>query len=240
MSLAYRRVLLKLSGEALKGDLASGIDPSVVFNLVEQVQELRLLGVKVGIVIGGGNFFRGGSEIASWMKRASADCIGMMATMMNGLALREAFEHRKIPVALFSSLALEGMIEGYNYRLVEEALEQEKVVVFSGGTGHPYFSTDTAAALRAREIDAELLIKATQVDGVYDSDPQKNTEAKRFEKLDYIEVLQKDLRVMDATSVSFCREYKIPIMVCALHGDKNLKRAVLGESVGTLICENTD
>lgn len=233
--LHYQRVLLKLSGEALKGKFHSGIDADTVFYLVEQVQQLHLSGVEVGIVIGGGNFFRGVGSYASWMNRKSADYIGMMSTMMNGVALREAFEHHQIPCALFSALPLEGVIDRYDYRAVQDALSSKKVVIFSGGTGHPFFSTDTAAALRGHEIDAQALIKVTKVDGVYDSDPEKNPDAKRIEQLTYLEVLEKDLRVMDATSISFCREYNIPIMVLDVKQPGHLMRAVQGERVGTLI-----
>jgi uridylate kinase len=230
----YQRILLKLSGEALKGDQPFGVDPKVLGYLFNEINEVHLLGVKVGIVIGGGNYFRGAQ--VDWMKRSSADQVGMMATIMNGLTLFEFFREKGLPCALFSALSVEGVV-GYSQEQVLQALEEGKVVIFAGGTGHPFFSTDTAAALRAREIDAQALIKATQVDGVYSADPRKDPDARFHAKLDYLHILRNDLRVMDATSVSFCREYRIPILVFDVSCSGHLKRAVLGEPVGTLISE---
>lgn len=234
----YRRILLKLSGEALKGEEPFGVDPDLLHDLVGDVAELHAMGVQIGLVIGGGNYFRGAQ--ASWMERTSADYVGMMATIMNGVTFRAACHKRGLPCSLFSGLQVEGVARGYNQLEVTEAFERGDVLIFSGGTGHPFFSTDTAAALRAGEIGAELLIKATQVDGVYDADPRTHPEAKRFDKLNYLYLLQHDLRVMDATSVSFCREYQIPILVFDLSTKGNLKRAVLGENVGTIICHQAE
>lgn len=234
----YRRVLLKLSGEALRGKEASGVDPEVLRGMVREVAEVHALGVQLGIVIGGGNYFRGAQ--ATWMDRARADYVGMMATIMNGLTLQEAFRQEGVPCALFSGLVVEGVVAGYDHELVSQAVDAGKVAVFAGGTGHPFFSTDTAAALRAGELGAEVLMKATQVDGVYDKDPREHADASRFSQLTYLHLLQENLRVMDATSVSFCREYGIPILVFNVAQKGHLKRAVLGDAVGTLICEKAE
>lgn len=231
----YRRILLKLSGEALKGNEPAGFDSAVLDSLSTQIKDLHELGVELGIVIGGGNFFRGAQ--VDWMPRTSADRIGMMATMMNGIALREAFLAKGLGCALFSAVPLPGVIEMYDQHAVNRAFQNKQVVVFSGGTGHPFFTTDTAAALRAREIEADVLIKATQVDGVYDADPHKHPNAKRYDRLSYLDVLEKGLRVMDATSVSFCREYQIPMYVMRLQPAGQLRKAVLGDAVGTLVSD---
>lgn len=233
-SLRYRRILLKLSGEALKGREHSGIDQAVVMSFVRQIAEIHRLGVQVGVVIGGGNYFRGAQ--AHWMERAHADYIGMMATIMNALTLEEACRQVGCPSAVFSGLSVEGVVSGYEHRKMLLALEQERcVIIFAGGTGSPFFSTDTAAALRAHQMNAEILLKGTQVDGVYDADPRTCPTARKLANLTYLEVLQKDLRVMDATSVSFCREYHIPILVFDISQEGHLKRVVLGEPIGTYI-----
>lgn len=236
----YQRVLLKLSGEALRGQEASGFDPKVLSYLVEQLQALQALDVRVGIVIGGGNFFRGASAQMTWLKRPVADSVGMLSTVMNGLVLRELLLSHDLPCSLFSAVGIDGIVEKYNYRSMMNALDAGQIVVFSGGTGHPFFTTDTTAALRAQEMEADVLIKATQVDGVYDADPHVHSDAKRFQELSYIEVLQRNLRVMDATGISFCREYQIPILVMNVATPGHLKKALLGESVGTLIHASDD
>ncbi len=229
----YKRILLKLSGEALKGKEASGVDPDILNYLLDEISEVHHLGVQIGIVIGGGNYFRGAQ--AKWMDRAAADYVGMMATIMNALTIEEACRQRQLPCTLFSSHHIEGVVQKVGQRALREARDAHHIIIFAGGTGHPFFSTDTAAALRAHEMGAELLIKATQVDGVYDDDPKKNPNARRFESLSYINVLEKNLRVMDATSISFCREYSIPILVFNVSDAGQLKKAVLGEPIGTLI-----
>ena len=232
----YKRILLKLSGEALRGEQPYGFDASVLDTLGEQIADLHTLGVALGLV-GGGNFVRGEqtSTHMPWFPREAADSIGMLATVMNGIAMREVLRQKGVPCALFAATSLEGVVERYNYHNVREALDARKVILFGGGTGHPFFTTDTAAALRAEQMQADVLIKATNVDGVYDSDPRKNPQAKRFSHLSFLDVLTQNLRVMDATSISFCREYKLPILVLNIQSEDNLKRAILGESVGTLI-----
>lgn len=236
-TLRYRRVLLKLSGEALRGQESAGFDPDVLTYFAEQLQTLHDEGVQLGVVIGGGNFFRGAKAGMSWLKRPVADSVGMLATVMNGLVLRELLLSRGLPCSLFSAVGIDGIVEPYGFRAMSDALDAGRIVVFAGGTGHPFFTTDTTAALRAQEMNADILIKATQVDGVYDADPHQDPNATRFSSLSYLEVLERNLRVMDATSISFCREYTIPILVMSLNKPTNLLNALKGESVGTLIGE---
>jgi uridylate kinase len=235
--ISYPRILLKLSGEALRGNQTHGFDEAVLKRLGDQLAELYTMGVIVGLVIGGGNFIRGGKATADlhWFSRDAADNVGMMATVMNGIALRELLLSRQIPCKLLSAVEIAGVVESYNPIAMRQAIASQEILIFVGGTGHPFFTTDTTAALRAQQMGANLLIKATQVDGVYDADPQVYPEAKRYSHLTYLQVLANDLRVMDATSISFCREYQIPIMVVDIGPIDNLKRVVLGEAVGTLI-----
>lgn len=237
-TLRYPRVLLKLSGEALRGQESSGFDPDVLDYMVQQIQPLHELGVQLGLVVGGGNFYRGAKAQMTWLRRQVADSVGMLATMMNALVMQELLSSHGMPCSLFSAAGVEGVVPKYRYRDMVDAFAQGHIVIFGGGTGHPFFTTDTTAALRAREMDADLLIKATQVDGVYDADPHVHPDAKRFASLSYLEVLQRDLRVMDATGISFCREYEIPILVTNISEPDQLRRAVLGEDVGTLIHAN--
>lgn len=235
--LRYSRVLLKLSGEALRGDQPTGFDASVLEQLGQQVQELYDRGVTLGLVIGGGNFVRGEqtSKHMPWFPREAADSIGMMATIMNGIAFQEVLRHRGLPCQLFSAKAVEGVVETYSFSALQNALAERKIVIFAGGTGHPFFTTDTTAALRARQMEADVLIKATQVDGVYDADPRTHPDAKRYDRLSFDEVITQNLRVMDATSITFCREYQLPILVVNLQSRDHLQRAIAGDSVGTLI-----
>ncbi len=235
--LRYARVLLKLSGEALRGDQPTGFEAAVLEHLGSQIEELHSNGVTLGLVVGGGNFVRGEqtSKHMPWFPRESADSIGMLATIMNGIALKEVLQHRGLPCQLFSARAVEGVVPGYSFAALHEALSARKIVIFAGGTGHPFFTTDTTAALRARQMEADVLIKATQVDGVYDSDPRNNPDAKRFDHLTFTEVITRNLRVMDATSITFCRDHKLPILVVNLQSRGHLQRAIAGEAVGTLI-----
>lgn len=233
----YQRVLLKLSGEALRGSEPCGFDASVLHGLAQQLSAIYGMGVGLGLVVGGGNFVRGEqtSTHMPWFSREAADHIGMLATIMNSIALRELLEHHHVPCTVFSSVAVDGIVVRYTLEAAREASLARRVVIFAGGTGQPFFTTDTTAALRAYQMGADVLIKATNVDGVYDADPRKHSEAKRFDHLSYDQVLTRHLRVMDATGISFCREYRLPILVLNIHEADNLKRAILGEPVGTLI-----
>ncbi len=234
-SLKYHRILLKLSGEALSGMNGSGIDPERARDIASQVKEVRELGVDVAIVIGAGNLWRGKVGLDSGMDRATADYMGMLATVMNALALMDALESTGVMTRVQSAIEMRSVAEPYIRRRAIRHLEKGRVVIFGGGTGNPYFSTDTAAALRAMEIDADVLIKATKVDGVYDSDPNTNPNAKKFDHLTYIEALNLRLEVMDSTAVSLCMENKLPILVLNLWDQETLKAALLGQSVGTLV-----
>ena len=231
----YRRILLKLSGEALLGDRQYGVDPAFCAFIARQVAEVHRLGVQVGIVVGGGNIFRGLAAAASGMDRATGDYIGMLATVMNGLALQDALERAGVQTRVMSAIAMNEVAEPYIRRRAVRHLEKGRVVIFGGGTGNPYFSTDTAAALRANEIGAEVILKATKVDGIYDSDPKTNAKAKRFSRITYLEALQGQLKVMDSTAFSLCMDNKMPIIVFDLFRPHNLRRVVLGEKVGTLV-----
>lgn len=236
-ALKYRRILLKLSGEALGNNLGTGIDPKRAHVIANQVKEVREMGVDVAIVIGAGNFWRGRQGIELGMDRATADYMGMLATVMNGLALMDALESINVVTRLQSAIEMRSVAEPYIRRRAIRHMEKGRVVIFGGGTGNPYFSTDTAAALRAMEIDADVVIKATKVDGVYDSDPNLNSNARKFDTLSYIETLNRRLEVMDSTAVSLCMENKLPILVLNLFDPTALKRALLGEHVGTLVNE---
>jgi uridylate kinase len=233
--LKYHRILLKLSGEALAGSDGFGIDPLQAEAIAGRVQEVHQMGVEVAIVIGAGNLWRGKQGLDRGMDRATADYMGMLATVMNALALMDALERRNVYTRVQSAIEMRSVAEPYIRRRAIRHLEKQRVVILSAGTGNPYFSTDTAAALRAMEIDADVLIKATKVDGVYDSDPKKNAKAKKFDQMTYIEVLNRRLEVMDSTAISLCMENNLPILVLNLWDPQALERALRGERVGTLI-----
>jgi len=234
--LKYHRILLKLSGEALGGTQGNGIDPQQAIQIARRVREVREMGVDVAIVIGAGNLWRGKSGLELGMDRATADYMGMLATVMNALALMDALEGMNVLTRVQSAIEMRSVAEPYIRRRAMRHLEKGRVVIFGGGTGNPYFSTDTAAALRAMEIGADVLIKATKVDGVYDSDPKKNPDAVLFKKLSYIETLNRRLEVMDSTAISLCMDNKLPILVLNLWDESALRDALLGEPVGTLVC----
>jgi uridylate kinase len=233
--LKYHRILLKLSGESLSGANGFGIDPKQANDIAGRVREVRELGVDVAIVIGAGNLWRGRVGLEVGMDRATADYMGMLATVMNALALMDALESQGVVTRVQSAIEMRSVAEPYIRRRAIRHLEKGRVVIFGGGTGNPYFSTDTAAALRAMEIDANVLIKATKVDGVYDCDPKTNPGAVRFDRLSYIETLNRRLAVMDSTAVSLCMENKLPILVLNLWDPDALRKALLGEPVGTLV-----
>jgi len=233
----YKRILLKLSGEALMGDRTFGIDPEVVQDIALQVAEIVKDGIEVAIVVGGGNIFRGINGAAKGMDRATADYIGMIATVMNALTLQDALEHLDEPIQtrVMSAIAMQEIAEPYIRRRAIRHLENNRVVIFGAGSGNPYFTTDTTAALRGAEIDAEVILKATKVDGIYDSDPKKNPNAKRFRSVSFDHALINDLRVMDATAFALCKENGIPIIVFDLGVSGNIRRVVMGESIGTYV-----
>jgi uridylate kinase len=231
----YKRILLKLSGEALLGDRQYGVDPSFCAFIARQVAEVHRLGVQVGIVVGGGNIFRGLAAAASGMDRATGDYIGMLATVMNGLALQDALERAGVQTRVMTAIAMHEVAEPYIRRRAVRHLEKGRVTLFVAGTGNPYFTTDTAAALRAVEINAEVLLKATKVDGVYDADPLKEPTARRYSRLEYADILRDQLKVLDATAVSLCMENELPIVVFDLNQPDNIRRVAMGEPVGTLI-----
>lgn len=231
----YRRILLKLSGEALGGNQGIGICPEAVHGMAMQVKEVRDLGVQVVIVIGGGNIFRGLSGSERGIERATGDYMGMLATVINSLALQDALEKLGVATRVQSAITMHQVAEPFIRRRAVRHLEKSRVVIFGGGTGNPFFSTDTAAALRANEIGAEVILKATKVDGIYDSDPKKNPKAKRYSQVSYQEALYKRLKVMDSTAFSLCQDNKMPIIVFDLFKAHNLRKVVLGEKVGTLV-----
>ena len=235
MGTTYQRVLLKLSGEALMGDLGYGIDPTIVQAVAQEVSEVVASGVQVAIVVGGGNIFRGVKASAKGMDRATADYMGMIATVMNAMALQDALEQKGVQTRVQTAIAMQEVAEPYIRRRAIRHLEKGRVVVFGAGSGNPFFTTDTAAALRAAEIDANVIFKATKVDGIYDSDPHLNPDAKRFESLTFTHVLNQDLRVMDTTAIAMCRENNIPIIVFNLLERGNIQRVVAGEKVGTYV-----
>lgn len=231
----YRRVLLKLSGEILAGSKGFGIDPEVVDELVGEVQSIHDLGVALGIVIGGGNIFRGGRSGVEGIERTTGDYMGMLATSINALALQSLLETRGIQTRVLSAIEMREISEPYIRRRATRHLEKGRVVIFACGTGNPYFTTDTAAALRAMEVNAEILLKGTRVDAVYDSDPETNQDAKAYSTLNFMEVLQRELKVMDAAAISLCMDNQLPIKVFNIRSPGNLKRVVCGESIGTLV-----
>ena len=231
----YRRVLLKLSGEALTAEGDYGIDPNTMDAIAAEIREIQELGVELAIVIGGGNIFRGIAASAKGMDRASADYMGMLATILNALALQDALEKRGCFTRVQSAIQMQEIAEPYIRRRAVRHMEKGRIVLFAAGTGNPYFTTDTAAALRALETHSEVILKATKVEGVYDSDPNVNPAAVKFESLNYLDVLQKNLRVMDATAISLCMDNKIPIIVFNIKRTGNLRRVILGEQVGTIV-----
>lgn len=240
MGTAYRRILLKLSGEALMGDLSYGIDPNIVQTIAEEVSEVISSGVQIAIVVGGGNIFRGIKGSAAGMDRATADYIGMIATVMNAMTLQDALERIGVPTRVQTAISMQEVAEPYIRRRAIRHLEKNRVVIFGAGSGNPFFTTDTTAALRAAEINAEVVFKATKVDGVYDSDPKINPQAKRFNTLTYGHVLAHDLKVMDSTAIALCKDNSIPIMVFDLSVRGNIQRAVMGESIGTIVGESCE
>ena len=231
----YKKILLKLSGEALAGEAGFGIDTDVLKTMAQEIKEIHERGIQIAIVMGGGNIFRGIKGATKGMDRASADYMGMLATVLNCLALQDALEHEGVYTRVQSAIEMQELAEPYIRRRAIRHLEKHRVVIFGGGTGNPYFTTDTTAALRAMEIGSEVVLKATNVDGIYDADPKKNPTAKRFETLPYIEVLQRGLKVMDSTAISLCMDNQLPIIVFDLHKHGNLSRVVNGEAVGTLV-----
>jgi uridylate kinase len=232
---AYKRILLKLSGEALMGDDAFGINGGVLGRIVEEIGEVVRLGVEVGVVIGGGNIFRGMAGASSGMDRATADYMGMLATVMNGMAIGDAMRRAGIPARVLSALRIDQVVEPYIRGKAIRYLEEGKVVVFAAGTGNPFFTTDTAAALRGVEVGAQIMLKATKVDGIYTADPKKDPSAIRYERISFDEAIARNLAVLDATAFALCRDQKLPINVFSIFTPGALKRVVLGENEGTLV-----
>ena len=237
MEIKYRRILLKLSGEALMGDRGYGIDPAVLEHFSNEIAAVHSLGVEVGIVIGGGNIYRGIAAAADGVDKVVGDQMGMLATVINALALQNVLEKNGTYTRLMSAISMEEMAEPYIRRRAMRHLEKGRVVIFGAGTGNPYFTTDTAAALRAVEIKANVIVKGTRVDGIYDSDPEKNPGAIKFPEISYMDVLKKDLKVMDLTAITLCRENKLPIVVFNMNVPGNLKRIVAGEEVGSTVLQ---
>jgi len=231
----YKRILLKLSGEALMGSQGHGIDLTVIDKIASEIKEVAGNGIEIAIVIGGGNIFRGLSAAAKGMERASADYMGMLATVLNALALQNTLENKGVATRVQSAIEMRELAETYIRRRAVRHLEKKRVVIFAAGTGNPYFTTDTAAALRAMEIGAEVIMKATKVDGVYSADPVKDPTAVKFDRLSYLDVLQKNLKVMDATAISLCMDNNLPIIVFNLNVPGNIRRIVAGEPLGTLV-----
>lgn len=229
----YKRVILKISGEALAGEKGTGIDADTLGNISEKINEVHKMGVEVAIVVGGGNFWRG--RTGKGMDRTTADHMGMLATVINSLALQDALESRGIPTRVQTAIEMRQMAEPYIRRKAVRHLEKKRIVIFACGTGNPYFSTDTTAALRAAEIDAEVILLAKKVDGVYDSDPNQNPDAKKFDTLTHIEIINKELGVMDSTAASLCKDNNIPIVVFGLDQPENIIKVILGENIGTRI-----
>ena len=237
---AYKRILLKLSGEALAAGQGFGVDNARVDEIAGEIADVRSLGVDVAIVVGGGNFFRGVAEQAQQMDRVSADHMGMLATVINALALHDALEKHGAQTRVMSAIEMHEVAEPFIRRRAIRHLEKGRVVVFAAGTGNPYFSTDTAASLRAMEIHADAILKATKVDGIYTADPMKDKQATKFERITYLDILKLGLKVMDATAIAMCQENKLPIIVFDLNKHGNIKRVVMGEPVGSLVYQGTD
>lgn len=231
----FKRILLKLSGEALIGEQGYGIDTNVLIQIAKEIRSVKDLGVEIGVVIGGGNIFRGLAASTKGMDRVSADHMGMLATVMNSLALQDALEKVGLFTRVLSAIKMEQVCEPFIRRRAIRHLEKGRIAIFAAGTGNPYFTTDTAASLRAIEIEADVILKGTRVDGVYDSDPEKNAEAFKFEKISYLDVVRNNLNVMDMTAVTLCMDNKLPIIVFNLKQAGNLKRIILGENVGTRV-----
>jgi uridylate kinase len=231
----YKRILLKISGEVLTGEGGFGIDPSVIRQIAGEIKEVKTLGVEIAIVIGGGNIFRGVAASSMGMDRVSADHMGMLATILNGIALQDALEKMGVQTRLQTAIEMRELAEPFIRRRAIRHLEKGRVVIFAGGTGNPYFTTDTTASLRAMEIGAEAILKATKVDGVYDADPMVNPKARKYDELTYLDVLKKRLKVMDATAISLCMDHQIPIIVFNLKKKGNIRRVILGEKVGTKV-----
>jgi len=232
---AYKRILLKLSGEALMGEASYGIDPIVAAQIALDIADIQAMGVETAIVIGGGNIFRGVAASARGMDRATADYMGMLATVVNALALQDALEQQGVVTRVVTAIEMRAVAEPFIRRRAIRHLEKGRVVVFGAGTGNPFFSTDTAAALRAMEIKAEVIFKATKVDGIYDADPMVEPNATRFDRISYLQVLEQGLKVMDATAISLCRDNRLPIVVFNLRTPGNIRRAIIGEPVGSLV-----
>ena len=231
----YQRVLLKLSGEALAGDKAFGISPEVIDRIAKEIRSVHELGVQIAIVIGGGNIFRGIAGTAQGMDRATSDYMGMLATVLNSLALQDCLEKLDVYTRVMSAIEMHELCEPYIRRRAVRHLEKNRVVIFAAGTGNPYFTTDTAASLRAMEVNAEVIMKATKVDGVYDDDPVTNPKAKMYKRLDYLDVLKDNLKVMDSTAISLCMDNNLPLLVFNLNTPENFRRVILGEDIGTIV-----
>ena len=235
MQSSYQRILLKLSGETLGGTKGFGFDYEVVQTIAENISKVHDLGVAVGVVVGGGNIFRGARSAEGYIGRVAGDHMGMMATVINSICLQEVLEQRGVNTRVMSAIDIRAVAEPYIKRRADRHLEKSRVVIFAAGTGNPFFTTDTAAVLRASEINAEIVIKATKTDGVYDKDPMLHIDAVRYEQLDYAEVLKRNLKVMDSTAIAFCKDNDLPIMVLDINAPGSILRAVCGEPVGTLI-----
>jgi len=235
--LRYKRILLKLSGESLMGDQQFGISSAVLASFAEEVREAHKLGVQIGLVVGGGNIFRGVQAAAQGIDKVSGDYMGMLATVINSIGFQNALEKLGVPTRLQTAIHMHQIAEPYIRRRAMRHLEKNRVVIFGAGTGNPYFTTDTAAALRAIEIEADVIIKGTRVDGVYDSDPEKNPDAQRFDTITYQDVLARDLKVMDSTAITLCRENKLPILVFNMNEKGNLTRLLMGEQIATIVTE---
>ncbi|MBI2222881.1 MAG: UMP kinase [Acidobacteria bacterium] len=232
---AYKRILLKLSGEALMGDAPFGIDPAVTTQIAHEISEIQQLGVQTAIVIGGGNLFRGLAASAKGMDRATGDYMGMLATVINALALQDALEHQGVLTRVASAIEMRAVAEPFIRRRAVRHLEKGRVVIFAAGTGNPYFTTDTAASLRAMEMKADVLLKATKVEGIYTADPMTDASAEKYDRISYLQVLERGLKVMDATAISLCMDNKLPIVVFNLRTPGNMRRVIMGEPVGTTV-----
>jgi len=237
VSTAYNRILLKVSGEGLAGEEGFGINPAIIGRLAKDILEVHELGVQIGIVIGGGNIIRGMTAASQGMDRANADYMGMMASVINGMALQDALEQVGVPTRVLTAFEIKAVAEPYIRRRAIRHLEKRRIVIFAGGTGNPYFTTDTAAVLRANEVNADVVLKATNVDGVYNADPKKDPSAKRYETVSYTEAIQNNLRFMDQTAIALCREENLPIVVFDMSITGNIAKVVNGESIGTKIQE---
>ena len=235
MAVVFKRVLLKLSGEALAGDRGFGVSPERMQDIAAEIGEVHALGVQIAIVVGGGNFFRGVAEQAKEMDRVSADHMGMLSTVINALALQDALEKQNVYTRVMSAIEMNQVAEPFIRRRAIRHLEKDRVVVFAGGTGNPYFSTDSAASLRAMEIKADVILKATKVNGIYDADPVLVKDAKMFDQISYLEILKRGLKVMDSTAISMCRDNNLPIVIFNLNQRGNIRRVIIGEKIGSLV-----